>query len=1346
MKLLILVSLFWASITIKTSAQDIFFERISPESGFSFNAITSVAEDDNGLLWFACNNRLYHYNTSDLEEYSLYNDSISYSNPLINNIITNKNGVKACTSSGLYSFNTEKKAFEKVEIYFPDAKSASHSNIMSLTRINEDQNLIIIDQKGYILNTNEKILKSLSKDNTIRNITHVSCTSDKIIIGTFKGEVFTMNKDLSDIKMIYDSENVYIRTICKDGNKYFIGFHNNGIEVIDLMGNYLERYSNQAHGNKKLPSNMIRQIIRRENGEIWIGTYKGLVIKQGKNLKTINFESGTGLPNSSIYQLVQGQNGGIWIGTWAGGIAYYRDCNYKFNHINPITEYGLKLESAITAFVERPNGEIWIASEHEGTNMFISTLKDISTLPAKPLIGKYNNFFIKDVKAFSKDKLAILDFNKGIIVYDINKKTLKTTIDSFHQLGLRLGNTVERITVSDDKIWVFADKLCSYNEKEGIVIYPINKEIAIKSNLRVWLIYIDSAHNVWLCTSQGLYMKHKYEKTIKKCLIGNPLENEIIYTCCEDKDGQLWIGTAGEGAYIYHPETDNTSRISPDTKINDLDIYSILRSKNNEMWFSSNKGIYHWNKENTLFQYTSEDGLSGNQFKPNTGFVCSNGKLLFGTTNGYNIISPDIIKKNTSAPKVMLAEIKINNQTLSKNNSINYNSLDTYNLKKVTLKKAHNTISFKVINNNYITPSKNKFKYRLINYNDTWTEIGNNKEISYTKIPSGNYVFEVYGSNNDNVWSKEPYQLAIKINPATWQYWYFIALYIIILLIISYFIYNNIKSRISLKKSIEEEKQQSQLNDEIHKERVKFFINISHEFRTPLTLILSPLNTLIKKYETDENTSKLLKTINRNSNRLLRLTNQTLDFRLLEMGKLKPKPTKTNIIQLVTDSYTYFEHRIREKRINFSFYSDFKLLQTMVDADMVEKIIFNLLSNAIDYTASNGQVKLTIKKTKITEDNYANTFYIGQKYIGTSIEIKVEDTGAGIIQEALPKLFHRFSKASDQQTSTTGIGLHLCGEYATLNGGNIIVHSSLGNGSSFILNLPFKDEFEVVSKQQQYIISLSSPEDESKETEEMTQSNNITTEDHSVNTLLIVDNNKELLSYFKKYFSLSFRVITANDKNQAMKVLNQITPDIILTELSLPDTDAYTYIEFIKKNKRFATIPIIVLTQLTETKYQTQCLELGIDIYLNKPIEDSLLLAHLNNLVKKQTKKTTSDQIKHISQNFNSSYLDSTTFAAVAEQLVLENLQNINFDANALAQKMKVSYSTFFRRIKRETGISATQFIRDIRLNKSIKLLKGSDLSIDEIGTSIGFNSTSYFVRSFKKKYDKTPSEYRKTE
>lgn len=1349
MRLITFITLVFLSLQVKANQSNIYFERISPESGFTFNAIISLIEDDNGLLWFACNNRLFHHNTVSLEGYSLYNDSKKFSNPAIAQIVDAGDYIMVCTSSGLYQFCKEDKSFTNVEMFFPDAKIASESSVESLTPINDTQSIIVIERRGYILEKGNKVLSNISSSDIIRNtISYVDRVDGVLLIGTYRGQLYTLDEELSKPVKIFDSGKDYIRTVCKDGNKYLVGYHDQGIDVIDLFGNYIESYNEEETGKNHIHNNMIRRILRRPNGDIWIGTFEGIIIKDKKTSTVIDYESGRGLPHSSIYQMVEGKNGGIWIGTWAGGISYYRDCNYKFKYLKPITKKGLVIENAITAFTEDNDHNIWIASERVGTNLFKAPLDELEQFPSTEISSIFTKQMPKDLKFMAPHYLVALDFTDGIIIHNIKTGQKINTKEDFLKKDMKLKNVIESFAIHDDKIWLFHKKLVSYSLTSGIETFnmpdDIEGNIPKKQKIKAWFVYIDSAYNLWLCTTHGLYVKYKNSDTLKKCLIDHKLENEIIYSCCEDRDGQLWIGTAGEGPFIYHPEKDNTTAIEAKVNLSELDVYSIVRSNDSHMWFSSNNGIYHYEDEKTVARYSKVDGLSGEQYKPNAGFVCSNGQVLFGYLNGYNIITPSIIKKNKTAPQTMLTELSINNAPLSKDNSKEANSQDLYKLNQLTLEHSKNTIALKVINNNFVTPSKNRFKYRLVNYNDEWTEIGKDKEISYTKIPTGSYTFEAYGCNNDGVWSTTPYRLSIRILPALWVRWYFIVAYILLSIGLGYVIYKNIKSKIALLKSIKEEKDKSQLNDAIYQERVKFFVNVSHEIRTPLSLILSPVKSLLAIHKDDTNSERLLKTVERNSRRLLRLTDQTLDFRLLEMGKLKPQLKETDIIELAVDSYSYFEQRILEKGIEFSFSSHFKVLQMLADSEMIEKVIFNLLSNAIDYTHEGGEVKLSINKGKLTDEDYEGIYFTGEQFTGKHIEICIKDSGIGIYKDSIPELFNRFTKLGEVNQSKTGIGLHLCSEYATLNEGNIMVSSSVGEGSTFKLNLPVKDETKMVHGKEKQIISQVIEPEKDTVTEELID---ITTteDDPYIKTILIVDDNKELLTYLKGFFKKTFKVTTAQNTVQALKVLNQITPDVILSELLLKDEVAYTYIENIKSNKRFSNIPIIVLTQLSEKKHQIECLKLGVDAFFNKPIEDTLLLVQINNILKKKVETATIEHETPKPTHINMKSFDRGTFATIAEQIVLDNLQNISFDANTLADKMEVSYSTLFRRLKKETDISATQFIRNIRLKRSKELLKESDLTIDEIGTSIGFNSTSYFVRSFKKKYDQTPTEYRKS-
>ena len=622
----------------------------------------------------------------------------------------------------------------------------------------------------------------------------------------------------------------------------------------------------------------------------------------------------------------------------------------------------------------------------------------------------------------------------------------------------------------------------------------------------------------------------------------------------------------------------------------------------------------------------------------------------------------------------------------------------------------------------------------MLNYEDNWIEAGLNQDISFTKIPPGSYILEVLGANNDKVWNDTPLRIHIKIKYPIWETWYAVLVYIMLVSTVIFLVVKELDLRLKLRKEILAERFKSEAQEQLYDQKIRFFTNVSHEIRTPLTLILSPLNNLLNKFKYDNKTSEQLLIIRRNSQRLLRLTNQILDFRLLEVNKLMTHYQKTDVIKICSEIIYCFDMLLKEKQINFIFSSNYKMLWINIDADMIEKIVYNLLSNAIKFSEEKSQIFLSIESKELNESDYQGRVSAGNLFTGKTLEIKIRDFGKGIKKEILPTILERFATDPEGNETGTGIGLHLSQEYARLHNGNILVESEEGVGSTFILNIPFQknSEYDKTSVVKQ-ILFENGNEMEMSEPEKTTVTAN-------KKVVLLVEDNDELRNYLKNYLNNYYKVITAKNGNQAIEIAKEVIPDILITDILMPQSDGIELTEKIKSNRQTSEIPIIVLTALSESKYQKKSLQKGVDSYLIKPVDETLLLAQIENLLnkkamlKKRLQPAESNQTEIGTSNY--SIIERT------EKLVEQNLRNSGFDMEELLTTLNISRSTFHRKIKQASNQSPSEFIRDIRLKNAVKMMKSGNYNIDEIGTYVGFNSTSYFIRSFKKKYGKTPKEY----
>ena len=1313
--------------------KDYVFERISPEAGFAFDAVYSVIEDENGFIWFGCNNGLYYYNTTDIISFNFdpQREDTPQSNKINKLYRDIQNRIWVCTENGICYFNPTTNSF--VRLNLKEIKNyQKYIFALSMVQYSENEYLAIINNSIYRFNLDDQILVPvrIETQETKVSFSYIGKGNDgQIYAGTTQGEVYLNDSPDLRFRSIYHSKQAVVRSIAYINSQIWIGYDNEGIDIISPKGLLISSYRHEFSGERQLPNNRVRKIIQRKNGDIWVGTYDGIYIISSSGNRTIKESTYNQLPHKSIYDIFIDNNEGIWLGTWAGGLAYYSDYNFRFEHVQKFTNLLNTPRSVISSFADSPNGTIWVGSESLGLNEYNPNTKSFNLSPVKT--KDIPALHIKALATDKKNRLWIGTFNEGLWYMNNNgDKQLRQVKNSQSSMYI-----ITTITPVDSGVWVGTrDGLIFYNPENDSRKFFHYAELKIGSisSDKIWKSFEDSKGNLWFCTDFGLSIKQKgsndFERFFQNENTGS-LSRNIIYSIGEDSSGKIWIGTNGGGIDIYDPEKKTFEKFDQNESLNKADIYSIIKDRQNNMWFSSDLGIHvYLFQTKTLKSFDLQDGLQGLQFNPNSAFISSSGLIYWGGSNGFNSINPATISINTTAPAAFISKFLINNLPFNEQKLRSINSYHLAKLNQIELNYNQNSLGFSFVANNFIKSTKNKFRYRLKNYQDEWTETSSGKDIAFTKVPSGKYILEVFASNNDGVWNKEPYQLFIKIYPPVLLSWYAYLVYFILLGVIIYIIIREIIFREKARKELISEKFKNDAAELLFSEKTKFFTNISHEFRTPLTLIISPVNNLMKKFKSEPNTYENLKSVKRNADRLLRLTNQILDFRLLELNKIELKPENTDVVNLCKEICECFDYQIAEKEINFMFSSAYKSLMIPIDADKIEKTIYNLLSNALKFSPEKGQIILSVEERELTKDYYAENFFTGKKYLGQSLEIKVKDFGNGILPEMIPNIFDRFFINPDNKKTGTGIGLHLCQEYIRLHNGNIMITSELGKGTVFTINLPLAN----ISDFEKENLIIQPTFDKLSEIIPAQSDFNPT---HKNKVILLAEDNDELRIYLKNFLMGGFKIVTAKNGSQAFEIAQELIPDLIISDVLMPGMDGMELTSKIRKNSQTNHIPIILLTALSGQNTHIEGLSRGADLFLTKPIDESLLLAQIEtmlanrfNLIEKYGQNATSDT--------------KLSFLEQAEKYVLANIRNSQLDINMLASELNISRTSLHRKIKSKTNQSATEFIRDIRLKNAVILLKESKYNMDEIAVLVGFNSASYFNRSFKQKYGKTPKEY----
>jgi signal transduction histidine kinase/AraC-like DNA-binding protein len=673
--------------------------------------------------------------------------------------------------------------------------------------------------------------------------------------------------------------------------------------------------------------------------------------------------------------------------------------------------------------------------------------------------------------------------------------------------------------------------------------------------------------------------------------------------------------------------------------------------------------------------------------------------------------------------EIYLSKLLVNNQSfeLQKPKSINSQYLPAVN--RIELNHTQNSISLAFVANNFIKNSKSKFRYRLLNYIDEWNETDYNSNVSFTKIPPGDYVLQIEYLNNDRLSMAPLKEINIEIYPPFWFTWYAYSFYFLLVLTIVVLAVRELRFR-----------EKSRAEHILFTEKVKFFTNVSHEFRTPLTLIISPINNLMKKYASQSETFDSLKIIQRNADRLLRLTNQILDFRLIEINNVKLKREKVDLITLCKNVYECFEFQINEKEINCIFNSSFKTFELYVDTEKIEKVIYNILSNALKYSDDKGQIIISIERKTLDSNSYTKVFSTGNEFIGDVLEIKIKDNGKGIKKNILSNIFDRFFVDAENTATGTGIGLHICQEYMKLHNGNIMVESEPSKETIFTINIPIESEasFEKENVILQSFFDNTSEKNIGEEFDHHSKAKPV---------ILFAEDNNELRAYYKNLLSAKYKVISAKNGTQAFEIATELVPNLIISDILMPGMDGMLLTEQIRKTPELSHIPIILLTALSDNKFKIESMQKGANTFLTKPVEEDLLFAKIESIL--SNAELLRNKYKGQTGSSADTHGINQPFIEKVEKIIEKNLQNQSFEITELASQMGVSRSSLQRKIKKTANMSPSEFIREVRLKKAVKLIKSDEYNIDEIAIIVGFNSTSYFIRSFKKKYEMTPTAFK---
>ena len=853
----------------------------------------------------------------------------------------------------------------------------------------------------------------------------------------------------------------------------------------------------------------------------------------------------------------------------------------------------------------------------------------------------------------------------------------------------------------------------------------------------------DSNNNIWLGTDDGGL--NCYNTTDKKFYhyFNNEEKLPDLRVLFIDSKGRLWIGQAG--LYLFDARQNSFSVYTDKAGLSNEFIKGIEEDKEGNFWIATSNGITKFNPEAFAFKkYNTADGLQGLEFEANAYFKTKDGEIFFGGINGYNNFYPENITINKFIPPVYLTDFQVFNQKILPGDKDSLLKDDISVTKKIILSYKQSTFSFGFAALNYTASENNTYAYKLDGQDKNWNYAGNEHKASYTNLAPGEYIFHVKAANNDGVWNEEGTAVTIIITPPFWNTWWFTSL-VAIALIAAAIAFYRFRRKLELKK-LEEKKR-----EEIHQMQLQFFTNISHEFRTPLSLILGPVEKL-EKEDPHSSLTHYYKVIHRNANRLTGLIDELMDFRKAESGALQLHVMPGNLSLFLDEVSDDFSELAIQKKINFKIAKTNALSEVWFDRQILEKIILNLLGNSFKYTADGGAITLEALQSL---DNFKPSFqnelilknnYQGKKYI----YLRVADNGIGISKESILHLFERYYKISETHLGS-GIGLAFVKSLTFLHKGNIFVNSEKNRGTEIIIAIPVgKDDYENNERwvtNNKEAVKLESIHSKFEHDHTAAEVNNSIAKDvlkdHNTQHILVVDDNEELTNFLQEILSPFYIVTLADDGQSGLMKAKEVYPDLIISDVMMPGINGIEFCKLVKQDIKTSHIPFLMLTAKDAIESRIEGMESGADFYFAKPLNMDLLLLTIRNIFNQKQKlkeRYTKDDHVHVKELIHTS--KDAAFMEELLQIIESQLMNPDMDVDYICNKIGMSRTKLYQKIKGITGQSIAEFVRTIRLRKAVYIMTHEDVMITDVMYSVGIQTQSYFTKAFKKEFGKTPSQF----
>lgn len=1295
-----------------TTGQNYYFRHFKVEDGLSHNTVMSSLQDSKGFMWFGTKNGL---NRFDGYTFKLFQKDPDDPRSLWGSYVQclhEYGGIWVGTDNGLFRYDEEQEDFELI-------KTTEGKAIVDIHNDGTGNLWFIAANTLYRLHLKSKEISAFPTPPQFEYIDIEQMPNQQMLIASADGlHIYSKEQNAFqsyEIDMETSPECPFRinRAFPYDDQTILVGTRNHGVIAYDLATGSTRNF---------LPVEdpiYVRDIVRREN-ELWIASESGLHIydieTRAYSNPRKNYNDPFALSDNAIYTLVLDQEGGMWAGSYFGGVNYYPQPYTPFRKYFPKTSENSISGNAVREIHSDRYGNIWIGTEDGGLNKYDPRREEFTTFTSVDRGGTLSHFNVHAVLPM-EDELWIGLFEHGIDILDI-----------------KTGKVIKHYNVDDGS--------------------------GLSSNF-VYHLYRTHSGVLYVITTQGIQI---FDPTTEKFVTVEAFPPTINYTyLTEDLEGNIWAGSYWDGLYYYHPETgqkgsfqqdlDAPNRIShnqinsifQDSKgrlwvatENGLNLrdkaegtfrsfsvqdgfpsnvfYSFVEDRENQLWITTANGLvaYHPETEEKRI-YTQSNGLLTNQFNYSSGYQDQAGNIYFGSVNGMIRFDPADFVQNTYKPPIFITGMQINNQEVAIEQEGSPLHKSVTFTKKIELKPRQSSFSLDFAALSYTTPEMTEYWYQLSGLNDEWIPLNKKHEVFFTELPAGDYNFKVKSVNISGVWSEEASALQIKVLPTFWKSNLAYALYtllagmLIFLGLRAYDLRAKARNKELLRElSIKKEK-------EIFQAKIEFFTNVSHEIRTPLTLIKSPLEKMLKKVDASSELGEHLHIMDKNTSRLLVLVNQLLDFRKTELENIDLTFVKFNISELIRNTCLRFSPSIKDKNLQVELKTGPEDIYASVDIEAIKKIVSNLIGNAVKYAEQEVVISLEASET--------------------SFRLKVENDGALIPAHLREKIFEPFYRVpGTENQSGTGIGLSLAYSLAELHHGSLLLDTASKRMNTFVLQLPLRQEREFPL----YV----APETVRTAGRQAAGA----ADDCNKPTILLVEDNEDLLDFIAKDLIDDYHVLKANNGHQALEILQEEKIQLVLSDVMMPGMDGFTLCQQVKTNLESSHIPVILLTAKSALQSKIEGLSSGADAYIEKPFSMEHLKVQIANLLSNR---------RHILEHFSSSPLahirsiaqteTDETFVKKLDEIMDVHISDPDLNVETLAEIMHMSRSTLYRKIKEMSDLSPNELINIARLKKAAELLKKGDYKIYEIAEMVGYNSQTSFGRNFQKQFNMTPTEYVKS-